>query len=83
MKDETKDFLTIWGYIAVGMLAFSYALDHYGNIGGFLALIPIVMLGYRIMCLVDDLRHCERSYETMLDNYFMKENKTQGSDVEM
>jgi len=57
MTENTKDTLTIWGLVFIAILAIGYAFDHFGNIAGYLTLLPIVLLGRRVILWLEDLRY--------------------------
>jgi hypothetical protein len=57
MVENTKDILTIWGLVFVGIMAVGFAFDHFGAIGGYLSLLPIIILGRRVIIWLEDLRY--------------------------
>ena len=47
----------MWGLVFIAILASGYAIDHFGKAGGFLILLPVVLLGHRVTVWLEDLRH--------------------------
>jgi hypothetical protein len=72
MAENTKDFFTIWGLIFVAIMAVGFAFDHFGNIGGYLTLLPIIILGRRVILWLEDLRYFRRLDEERFHNQHEK-----------